>query len=101
MDLLQQPHILLVLGASGLDSVLQMGPHEGRVEGGNHLPLPAGHHSFDSTQDTVGLLGCKCALLANVQLLVHQDPQVFLGRGALKEFISQSVFVSRIAPTQV
>jgi len=30
------------------------------------LPLPAGHPSFDVTQDTVGLLGCNCTLLAHV-----------------------------------
>ena len=33
LDLLQQLHILLVLGALGLGTVLQMGLHKGRVEG--------------------------------------------------------------------
>jgi len=33
-----------------------MGPHEGRVEGDNHLPCPAGHLSFGAAQDTVSLL---------------------------------------------
>jgi len=44
-----------MLWASGLDAVLQMVPHKGRVEGDNNLPLPAGHPSFDAVQDTVGL----------------------------------------------
>lgn len=38
-DLLQQLHILLTLGAPGLDAVLQMGPHELTIEGNNPLPL--------------------------------------------------------------
>ena len=40
-DLLQQLCTPPVLGAPGLDAVLQMGPHQGRAEGGNPLPLPA------------------------------------------------------------
>ena len=39
-----------------LDAVLHMGPHEGRAEGGNHLPGAAGHPPFEAAQDTVGLL---------------------------------------------
>ena len=42
LDLIQKFHILPVLGAPGLDTELQMGPHKGRAEGDNHLPLPAG-----------------------------------------------------------
>jgi len=54
LDPLQQLCIPPVLGAPGLDTVLQMGPYEGRVEGDNHLPVPAGHPCFDAAQDTVG-----------------------------------------------
>jgi len=44
LDSLQQLHlhIIPVLGAPGLDIVLQMGPHKGRVEGDNCLSLPTG-----------------------------------------------------------
>jgi len=57
LDLLQQLHTPPVLGAPGVDTVLQMGSHKGRVEGDNHNPLPccAGHPSQDAAQDTVGL----------------------------------------------
>jgi len=41
MDLLQKLHILLVLGALGLDAVLQIGPYESEVERGSHLTWPA------------------------------------------------------------
>jgi len=51
LDLLQQLCILLVLGASGLDAVLQ-----GRVERDSHLPYPAGCSSFDAAQDAVSVL---------------------------------------------
>ena len=40
LDPLQQLPVFLVQGAPDLDSVLQMGPHEGRVERDNHLPVP-------------------------------------------------------------
>ena len=33
LDLLQQLHMLLVLGTPGLNTVLQMGPWQGRTEG--------------------------------------------------------------------
>ena len=43
-------HILLVLGAPGLDAVLQMGPHKGRIGGDNpRMPLAfqaAGAHCW-------------------------------------------------------
>ena len=41
------------------------------------------------------------ALLAHVQLLVHQNPQVLLHRAALKEIFPQFVYIPGIAPTQV
>ena len=70
-----------------------MGPHQSRVKGDNHLPLPAGRSSLNAAQDTVGLLGCKCTLLAYVQLFVHQDPRV-LCRAAPKGFYAQFVQAS-------
>ena len=60
-----------------------MGPHKGRVEGDNYLPFPVGHHSIDSAQDSIGLLGCKHILLALVQLFIHQDSLGLLSRAAL------------------
>lgn len=83
MDLLwthQQFHIFPVLGSPGLKAVFQMRSHEGRVEGGNPLPLPAGHHSFDEAQDMVGLSSCKHMLTAHIQLSIHQNPQILLLR---------------------
>ena len=70
LDLLQQLHVLLVLAASELDAVLQVGSLESRIEGQNHLPRCADHTSLDAVQDTVGLLGCKCTLPAHVESLI-------------------------------
>jgi len=101
LNMLQYLHSLLVLGAPGLGAVLQVVPHEGRVKGDSHFHCSAGHPSFDAAQDTIGLLGCKCALLAHVYLFIHQNPQVLLCRAALSEFFSQFVYISRITLTQV
>ncbi|KAK4827196.1 hypothetical protein QYF61_015224 [Mycteria americana] len=101
LDPIQQVHVLPVLRAPELDTVLQVGSHQSRVEGWNHFPRPAGHASFDAAQDTVGLLGCECTLLAPVQLFVHQYPQVLFHRAALNHIIPQPVLELRIAPTQV
>ena len=86
LDSFQELCVFLVLGAPGLDAVLQMGPHKSGAEGDNHLPLRAGHLFLNAAQNTVGLPGRKRTMLAHVQLLVHQDPQVLLCRAALKEF---------------
>ncbi|KAJ7420830.1 Cohesin subunit SA-2 [Willisornis vidua] len=56
LDLLQQVHIILMLGAPELDTALQVGSHQSKVKGQKHLPQPAGHAAFDATQDTVGFL---------------------------------------------
>jgi len=70
LDPLQKFHIFPVLGPPHLDAVLQVGPHRGRIEGDNHLPVPAGHHSSDGTQDTIGLPSWKRALLAHIQFFI-------------------------------
>jgi len=41
LDPILHLHIFSVLGTPDQDTVLQMGPHKGRVEGDNPLPLPA------------------------------------------------------------
>jgi len=91
--------MLLVLRTPALGTRLQMGPHEGRVEG-DDLLLPDDHLCFVAAQDAVGHLGCKCALLAHIKLLVHQNLQGLLHRADLCEFYSQSVLISRKALTQ-
>lgn len=69
--------------------------HEDRVEETNHLFPPAGYSPFNVVQDTAGLLGSKCLLLAQFQLFVHQNPLNLLHRTAPNELMSG------IAPTRV
>ncbi|PKU45108.1 hypothetical protein llap_4594 [Limosa lapponica baueri] len=90
-----------MLGAPELDAVCQVGSHQSREEGQNHLPEPAGHASFDAAQHTVGLLGCKPTLLAHIELLIYQHPQVLLLRAALNPFSLQHVCVFGIASTHM
>jgi len=39
------------VGSPELDTVLQMRPHQGSVEGKENLPRPAGHTLLDAPQD--------------------------------------------------
>jgi len=89
----------VMLGAPEMNVVLQVGPHESRVEGQNHLPQPDGHTSLDATQDTVGLLDCQHTLLAHAESFINQHTQVLLLRAALKPFSTQPLSVLGIAPT--
>jgi len=95
---LQQCRVFLVLRAHPeLDAGLQVGSHQSRVEGQNHLPPPAGHPSLDAAQDTVGHLGSKHMLLAHVQLFVQQDLQDLLCGAVLNPFIPQPVLIAGAA----
>jgi len=78
-----------------------VGSHQSRVEGQNPLPRPAGHASLDAAQDTAGFLGCKLTLLAPVELLIHQYPQVLLLRAALEPPSAQPALVFGIVPTHM
>lgn len=64
--LLQQLHILHVLGAPDLDALLHLRSKEDCVEGDNYPPRSSGHLSFHADQDTDGLPSCKITLLASV-----------------------------------
>jgi len=101
LDILQQVYVSPVVRTPHLDAVLQVRPHQCRVAGQDHLPRPAGHAYFDAVQVMIGFLGCEGTLLAHVQLLIHQYPQVLLSRAALNPFITQFVLVVRVTSTQV
>lgn len=50
LNLLQQLYILLMLGKHKLCTIFQTGSHKSRVDGENHLFLPAGHTPLDAAQ---------------------------------------------------
>jgi len=97
LDPLQQVHVFPVLRAPELDAGLQVGSHQSRVDGQNHLPHPGGHAALDAAQDAVGFLGCKCTLSPHVQLFIHQYPQVLLSRAPLNPFIAQPVLIPGVS----
>jgi len=49
-----------------------MGPHQGRAEGKQNLPQPAGHTPLNAPQDSIGLLGNQGTLQS--EQLFHRDP---------------------------
>jgi len=57
-------------GCSTPDGALQC-----RVEWNNHLSFPGSYLSFNAAQEAVGLLGCKCSLLAHIKNYREQIQQ--------------------------
>ena len=99
--MLQQVCASPVLRTPHLDTALQVRSHQHRAEVQDHLPCPAGHHSFDAAQDTIVLLGCKGMFLAQAQLTIHQNPQVLFGRAVFCPYTLQLVLIVRAATTQL
>ena len=89
-----------VLWSSELDTVLQLRPHEGRVEWEDHLPCPAGHALFHAPQYVIGLLVLQDTLLAHGQPVSHQDTQVPLCRAPFQQVIPLPVLVHAVVPPQ-
>lgn len=83
-----------MLRAPELDSVLQIGSQQSRVEGQNFFPWPAGHASCDVAQNLFGFLHYRCTLLAHGKLLVNQHLQILVLRSTIS---AQPVFVLGIA----
>ena len=106
LDLLQWVPVLLVLGASELNAVLQITSHQRRVKGDNNLPQLAGHAVFEVAQDMAGFLGCKHISLAHAEgfclfvFLVNQQPRILPLRAAFKP-VSSPASVLGIALTWV
>ncbi|TRZ17906.1 hypothetical protein HGM15179_009199 [Zosterops borbonicus] len=99
LDLLQQIDVLPVLGTPELDAAPQVGSHQNREEGQNHLPYSIGHIPFDAAQDTFGFLGFKYTLLDHVQPPIHQHS--LLGRAALNLITPQPALVPGFASYQM
>ena len=51
-----------------------MGPPQGRTEGEENLPQPAGHTPLHAPQETTGLLGSQGTLLAHGQPVIRSHP---------------------------
>ncbi|KAK4822886.1 hypothetical protein QYF61_021105 [Mycteria americana] len=51
LDTLQHLNVSLVVGGPKLNTVFEVRPHQGRVQGHDHFPSPAGHAIPDTSQD--------------------------------------------------
>jgi len=84
-----------VLGPPGLDVILQMGSHKGRLKGNNLLPCPHGNTSLNTTCGTVGLSGYSegGSLVISLFFLSSSTEYQNKGRGA-KNFSTATVIYS-------
>lgn len=72
-----------------MDAALQMGSHEGRAEGQNSLPHPAGQAAWDSAQDPIAFLGFEHTSTDHV---IYQHPHALLPEAIFNPFSTQPVF---------
>ncbi|KAK4810625.1 hypothetical protein QYF61_007362 [Mycteria americana] len=98
---LQYLNIPLVVGGPKLNTVVEVRPHQCRVQGHNHFPSPAGHAIFDTSQDAIGFLGRLGTLLAHIQVAVNQHPQVLLCLAAFQPLFPKPVALHGVAVAQV
>ncbi|GAB0207267.1 hypothetical protein GRJ2_003192300 [Grus japonensis] len=99
--MLQHLNVLLVVRGPNLNTVLKVWPHQCRVQGDNHFPTPAGHTVSDTSQDAICRLGHLGTLLAHIQLVVNQHPQVLFCRAAFQPLFPKPVVCHGVVVTQV
>ncbi|KAK4823524.1 hypothetical protein QYF61_003033 [Mycteria americana] len=100
LDTLQPLNVSLVGGGPKLNTVVEVRPHQCRVQGHNHFPTPAGHAIFDTSQGAVGLLGHLGTLLAHIQAAVDQHPQVLFYQAAFQPLFPKPVALHGVAVAQ-
>ena len=82
LEALKDAHISPVPRTSCLGMVLQVGSHQHKTEGQDHLLCPADHAALYAAQDMVGAPGCEGTLLAralfSIHLMLISSPRSFL-----------------------
>ncbi|KAK4807042.1 hypothetical protein QYF61_018383 [Mycteria americana] len=101
LDTLQYLNIPLVAGGPKRNTVFKVRPHQCRVQGHDHFPIPAGHAIFDTSQDAIGFLGHLGTLLAHIQPAVNKHPQVLLCQAAFQPLFPKPVALHGVAVAQV
>ena len=79
LETLQQLNVFLVVRGPKLNTVLNVQPHQCRVQGHNHFLTPASQTISDTSQDALSPLGHLGTLLAHVQLSTN-TPRSFSSR---------------------
>ncbi|KAK4817645.1 hypothetical protein QYF61_023235 [Mycteria americana] len=101
LDTLQHLNVSLVVGGPKLNTAFEVRPHQCRVQGDHHFPSPAGHAIFDTSQDAIGFLGHLGTLLAHIQPVVNQHPQVLFCLAAFQPLFPKPVALHGVAVAQV
>ncbi|KAK4832950.1 hypothetical protein QYF61_026606 [Mycteria americana] len=101
LDTLQHLHVSLVVRGPRLNTVFEVRPHQYQVQGHKHFPCPAGHTISDTSQDAIALLGHLGTLLAHIQLVVGQHPQVLIHQAAFQPLFPRTVALHGVAVAQV
>ncbi|KAK4813638.1 hypothetical protein QYF61_014398 [Mycteria americana] len=101
LDTLQHLNVSLVGRGAALNTGFEVRPHQGRVQGHDHCPSPAGHTISDTSQDAIGFLGHLGTLLAHSQAAVNQHPQVLLCLAAFQPLFPKPVALHGVAVAQV
>jgi len=101
LDTLQHLEVFLVVRGPKLNTVLQVRPHQCRVQVHNHLPAPAGHTIPDTSHDAIGRLGHLGTLLAHVQPAVDQNPKVLFRWAAFQPLFPKLVALHGVVVTEV
>ncbi|GAB0203357.1 hypothetical protein GRJ2_002801300 [Grus japonensis] len=101
LDTLQHLNVLLVVRGPKVNTVLEVRPHQSRVQGDHHFPSPAGYTISDTSQDAVGLLSHLGTLLAHIQLAIDQHPQVLFYQAAFQPLLPKPVVLHGVVVTQL
>ncbi|KAK4826531.1 hypothetical protein QYF61_010028 [Mycteria americana] len=101
LDTLQHLNVSLVVRGPKLNTGFEVRPHQCRVRGHDHFPTPAGHAIPDTSQDAIGLLGHLGTLLAHIQAVIYQYPQVLFHQGAFQPLFPKPVALHGVAVAQV
>ncbi|KAK4818648.1 hypothetical protein QYF61_016619, partial [Mycteria americana] len=101
LDTLQHLNVPLVVEGPKQNTVFEVQPHQCQVQGHDHIPSPAGHAIFHTSQDAIGFLGCLGTLLAHIQAAVNQHPQVLFCLAAFQPLFPKPVALHGVAVAQV
>ncbi|KAK4831815.1 hypothetical protein QYF61_019245 [Mycteria americana] len=94
LDTLQHLNVSLVVRGPKLNTIVEVRPHQCRVQGHDHFPSPAGHAIPDTSQDAIGFLDHLGSLCAHVHPAIDQPSQ-------LSSHSSQVCSVHGVVVTQV
>ncbi|KAK4826427.1 hypothetical protein QYF61_008960 [Mycteria americana] len=101
LDTLQHLNVSLVVRGPKPNTVVEVQPHQCRVQRNKCFLSPAGQAISDTNQDAIGLLGHLSTLLAHIQAAVNQHLQVLLCWAVFQPLFPKSVALHGVVVAQV